>query len=161
MTDKEFYATINKVYSTTYGVSMLNELSIANKLQRITRSAKLGELPQLIEQRCAEEAKKGLNKCRIYFSHPKPGAAVPFHSLMGPANQTLWKEINKPFDRTIFMLDEDFYQQVIDDLVEETELVITILPIPRPEGPGAQAIWLNKGNLEDYRYSSLVVDISW
>lgn len=127
MTDKQFYNTIDKIYSTTYGISMINELSIADKLRKITTQAKLGELPKVLERECADDAKLGKDSKRIYFIE---SGRLQFFGALGPANQVIYKDIQKPFDRKFSITEEDWVRQIVKDLEQETSLSITIVDPP-------------------------------
>jgi len=145
LTEQQFYKTINKIYLTRQGANMV---SIKEKLQRITTEAKLGDLPRIIEHACSEEAKDGKTSCRLYFYEP-PRGKLPFYASLGPANQALWKEINRPFDKRTQLTEDDFIKQIVADLEKETQLKIVFLE-------------QNVQNVGSYQHgASVVLDISW
>lgn len=163
MTDKQFYDVINSVYDTTYGISMIKELSIADKLRKLTTQAKLGELPKVIEQACAKEAELGKNSCRLRFME-KNGAWPSFYGSLGTANKEIYQDLHKPFERKFpTATDHDLVRQVIKDLQEETGLRIVLLDPPRWRGNNEEQdqkivkqYWVN----QDFQFS-IIVDISW
>lgn len=155
LTEHQFYKTINKIYLTRQGANMA---SIKEKLQRITTEAKLGDLPRLIEHACSEDAKDGKTSCRLYFYEP-PKGKLPFFASLGPANQALWKEINRPFDKRISLTEEDFIKQVVADLEKETQLKIKFLDFPQPNASGPTQ---HAENISSYVHgASVVLDVSW
>jgi hypothetical protein len=148
LTDKQFYETIDKIYTTTYGISMINELSIADKLRKLTMQAKLGDLPKIIEQACAEKAKLGKSNCRLFFRE-SPGSKLPFYTAMGPANQEIWAKINHPAENNSGLTEDQFLMDCVKDLELETKLTITPLLYSSDT-----AKWFQSG-------PSAILDLAW
>jgi len=153
LNEQQFYNTINNIFNTTYGVSMTIDISIKDKLQKITMISKLGNLPKIIEEECAKEAAKGRYECRLIFNDNHNGIK-PFFKALGPANLSIWKNINEPFEKHICSR-EDFENQVINDLEKETCLKIKIVPQLNSDGTA------NKEVAMAYTMCSLILDVSW
>jgi hypothetical protein len=161
MTEQQFYDTINQIFNTTYGVTMSNEFSIADKLRRITMDAKLGELPKIIEKECVEEAKKGKNTCRIYF-HEAPDGILPFYGNLGPAYKSLYRGISHPFDKQSNITSEEFRAKIIHELEADTSLKITLLEPPTYPGGDSRKPMLHQENIKHYSSgASVILDITW
>lgn len=158
MTDVQFYEAINKIYDTTYGVSMSKEPSIADKLRRLVILARLGELPKVIERFCSEEAKSGKTSCRLYF-YEGPKSTLQFYGSMGPANQEVYRDLSKPFERKLSITEKEFLLQNIRDLEAETSLNITLHFPPYLLGNN---VVQDQTVVRMYAQgASVVIDVSW
>jgi hypothetical protein len=127
MNEQRFYESIDRIFKKTYGVSMPN-LTIAEKLQRITINAKLGTLPTVIEQQCVPEAQRGKSSHIIHFYEGSKSLAQ-FIGSLGPYYQAIWTKISGPtFGNDTGMKEEDFISEVVELLKRETGLGIEFIP---------------------------------
>lgn len=149
MTEQQFYDSVNQIFETTYGVVMTNSSSLKEKVLAVMYEARLGDLPKIVEKQITAAAQKGLSEIKIHFLEP-PKGIVPFYASLGPANQEIWKDICRRFDRQTKWTDIEFTEYVVRDLAIVTGLEIEFLKWPHQDPAGANLPYLNQENFKDY-----------